>query len=397
MYVITSLKESRTLLRIFFYFRNGGKIMCQSAAHHYEIVGSFLRPEALKQAREKYEAGTITAAELKTVEDQAIRDLVAKQKEIGLKTISDGEFRRSYWHLDFFWGFKGIEHNVMEQGYLFHGEETRADSARVNGKIQFNPEHPVFEEYRFLTTIADETPIRQSIPAPAQLVAELVRGSNEEKLNDFYPDREVLYQDIAKAYRETILALYDLGCRDVKLDDCTWGMLVDKGFWQTMTNGDYDTQKLQDLYLRLNNAAIADLPEDLHVTTHVCRGNYHSTWATSGGYEPVANTLLGNEAVAAFFLEFDDDRSGDFEPLRYVPEDKQVVLGLVTSKDGKLEDKKSVIARIKEASQYVPLERLSLSPQCGFASTEEGNILTEEEQWAKLKLIIDVANEVWGK
>jgi 5-methyltetrahydropteroyltriglutamate--homocysteine methyltransferase len=371
--------------------------MCQSAAHHYEIVGSFLRPEALKQAREKYEAGTITAAELKKVEDQAIRDLVAKQKEIGLKTISDGEFRRSYWHLDFFWGFKGIEHNVMDQGYLFHGEETRADSARVNGKIQFNPEHPVFEEYRFLTTIADGTPIRQSIPAPAQLVAELVRGSNEEKLNDFYPDREVLYQDIAKAYRETILALYDLGCRDVKLDDCTWGMLVDKGFWQTMTNGDYDTQKLQDLYLRLNNAAIADLPEDLHVTTHVCRGNYHSTWATSGGYEPVANTLLGNEAVAAFFLEFDDDRSGDFEPLRYVPEDKQVVLGLVTSKDGKLEDKKSVIARIKEASQYVPLERLSLSPQCGFASTEEGNILTEEEQWAKLKLIIDVAEEVWGK
>ncbi|MDA9472941.1 5-methyltetrahydropteroyltriglutamate--homocysteine S-methyltransferase [Enterococcus sp. 5H] len=371
--------------------------MCQTAAHHYEIVGSFLRPEELKQAREKFEAGQLTVEQLNAVENEAIRDLVAKQKEVGLKTISDGEFRRSYWHLDFFWGFKGIEHNVMDQGYLFHGEETRADSARVNGKIQFNPTHPVFEEYTFLTTISDGTSIRQSIPAPAQLLAELVRGANEDKLNEFYPDREVLYQDIAKAYRETILALYELGCRDIKLDDCTWGMLVDKNFWETMTNGAYDTQHLQELYLRLNNDAVAELPEDLHVTTHVCRGNYHSTWATSGGYEPVADTLLGNQNVEAFFLEFDDDRSGDFEPLRFVPDEKQVVLGLVTSKDGKLEDKDTLISRIKEASQYVPLDRLSLSPQCGFASTEEGNILTEEEQWAKLGLVIDVANEVWGQ
>lgn len=370
--------------------------MCQAAAHHFEIVGSFLRPEELKKAREDFAAGSISAEELKAIEDQAIRELVEKQKEIGLKFISDGEFRRSYWHLDFFWGFNGVEHNVMDQGYLFHGEETRADSARLSDKIRFNPNHPVFEEYKFLKDLADGLPVRQSIPAPAQLYAELVRGANEEKVNEFYPDREELYQDIATAYRETILALYDLGCRDIKLDDCTWGMLVDKNFWQTMTNGEYDTQAIQDFYLRLNNDALVDLPEDLHITTHICRGNYHSTWATSGGYEPVANTLLGHEDVEAFFLEFDDDRSGNFEPLRFVPEDKQVVLGLVTSKDGKLEDKETVIARINEASQYVPLERLSLSPQCGFASTEEGNILTEEDQWAKLRLVVDVANEVWG-
>lgn len=374
----------------------GNLVMCQHSVQRYEIVGSFLRPESLKKAREEFASGGISGDELKVVEDQAIRDLVAKQKEIGLNVISDGEFRRSYWHLDFFWGFKGIEHNVMNQGYLFHGEETRADSARLTGKISFNQEHPVFEEYEFLTEIADGTPVRQSIPAPAQLLAELVRSSNEEKVNEFYPDRERLYQDIAKAYRETILALYDLGCRDIKLDDCTWGMLVDKNFWTTMTNGEYDTQALQELYLRINNAGIADLPEDLHVTTHVCRGNYHSTWATSGGYEPIADTLLGKQNVETFFLEFDDERSGDFEPLRFVPEDKQVVLGLVTSKDGKLEEKETLVKRIKEASKFVPLERLSLSPQCGFASTEEGNILTEEDQWKKLSLVIDVANEVWG-
>ena len=368
--------------------------MCKGT-NHYEIVGSFLRPQVLKDAREKLEGGQISEKELKVIEDQAIRELVKKQKEAGLAVISDGEFRRSYWHLDFFWGFKGVEHNVMDQGYLFHGEETRADSARLDGLFRFNPEHPVFEEYTFLSEISEGTPIRQSIPAPAQLYAELVRGENELRVNEFYPDREQMYTDIAKAYRETILALYELGCKNIKLDDCTWGMLVDKSFWTSMTNGEYDTKELQSLYLQLNNAAIADLPDDLHVTTHICRGNYHSTWATSGGYEPVGDSLLGQEDVEAFFLEFDDARSGDFEPLRFVPDDKQVVLGLVTSKNGTLEDKEELITRIKEASKYVPLERLSLSPQCGFASTEEGNVLTEEEQWEKIRLVVDVANMVW--
>ncbi|MGY3766293.1 5-methyltetrahydropteroyltriglutamate--homocysteine S-methyltransferase [Vagococcus vulneris] len=369
--------------------------MCQ-LVNHYEIVGSFLRPEKLKEARKAFEANLISESELKQVEDLLITDLINKQKKLGLGYVSDGEFRRSYWHLDFFWGFLGVEHIIKEQGYLFHGEETRADSARLSDKIKFNPHHPVFEEYQFAAALAGDIPVRQSIPAPSQFFAELVRGTNEDTVNQIYPDRNKLYHDISAAYRDTLLTLYKLGCRHIKLDDCTWGMLVDKDFWQTMTNDDYDTSELQELYLQLNNQTIRDLPEDLAVTTHICRGNYHSTWATSGGYEPVAETLFGKEHANAFFLEFDDNRSGNFEPLRYIPEDTHVVLGLVTSKNGNLEDRDAIIARIKEASQYVPLEQLSLSPQCGFASTEEGNILTEDEQWKKLEFIKSIADEIWG-
>ena len=371
-------------------------VMCQKISKH-EIVGSFLRPENLKEAREKFEAGNLSAEGLKAVEDQAIEALVAKQLEVGVAYLSDGEFRRTYWHLDFFWGFIGVERLLHERGYQFHGEETRKDSAWLTGKVTFNPNHPVFEEYTFLAGISGGVPIRHSIPSPSQFFAELVRGINEAKVDEFYPDRAELYADIATAYRETILELYRLGLRHLKLDDCTWGMLVDQNFWKTMAGDDFDTQVLQDLYLRLNNAALVDLPEDLTVTTHVCRGNYHSTWATQGGYEPVAESLFQKENVDAYFLEFDDERSGGFEPLRHIPEGKEVVLGLITSKNGALEDKETIIARIKEASKYVPLERLSLSPQCGFASTEEGNILTEEDQWKKLKLVADISKEVWGK
>lgn len=369
--------------------------MCK-VVNRYEIVGSFLRPEELKAAREKFEAGNLTQAELTKVEDQAIEELVEKQKAAGLEVFSDGEFRRSYWHLDFFWGLNGVEHIVKDQGYLFHGEETRADSAWLNGKVAFNPAHPVFEEFSFLAKFVDPEKIRQSIPAPAQFYSELTREDNDDRIAQFYDNREDLFEDIGNAYRETILHLYKLGARHIKLDDCTWGMLVDTTFWEKMTNGAYDTKALQELYLDLNNRGVRDLPEDLKITTHICRGNYHSTWATSGGYEPVGETLFGHEDAEAFFLEFDDERSGDFSPLRHVPADKTVVLGLITSKDGKLEDKETIINRIKEASQYVPLERLSLSPQCGFASTEEGNILTEEDQWKKLQLVKEITEEVWG-
>ncbi|EAC9448646.1 5-methyltetrahydropteroyltriglutamate--homocysteine methyltransferase, partial [Listeria monocytogenes] len=244
--------------------------MCQSINHH-EIVGSFLRPEPLKKAREAYTEGVISGEELKEVEDQVIKELIAKQKAAGLKVVSDGEFRRSYWHLDFFWGLAGVEHTLMEQGYLFQGEETRADSARLVGKVAFDPSHPVFDEYRFAAQVAEGVPVRQSIPAPAQFYAELVRDTNEAYVDRFYPDREVLFEDIGRAYRETILALYTLGCRQIKLDDCTWGMLVDQNFWQTMTNGSFDPTALQEIYVELNNRALVDLPEDLHVTTHICR------------------------------------------------------------------------------------------------------------------------------
>lgn len=363
----------------------------------YDIVGSFLRTQNLKNAKEGFAEGKITREELTKVEDDEIRKLVAKQKEVGLKAVTDGEFRRSYWHLDFFWGFEGVEHVLMEHGYFFQGEETRADSARLSGKIRFAG-HPFLQHYRFLKEIAgDDVVARQTIPAPAQLYAELVRGENAKEIDKYYSKKEALFEDIAKAYREAILAFYELGCRNIQLDDCTWGMLCDKDFWSVMAGEGYDIEDIKKQYLDLNNAAIVDLPKDLIVTTHVCRGNYHSTWATSGGYDPVAKTLFGGENVSAFYLEYDTDRAGDFTPLKEVSEDKAVVLGLVSSKTGELEDKKKIIYRIKEAAKYIPAKHICLSPQCGFASTEEGNILTEEQQWNKLKLIKEIAEEVWGE
>lgn len=362
----------------------------------FDVVGSYLRPQPLKEAREAFGKGDITREALTKIEDSEIIKLVAKQKEIGLKAVTDGEFRRSYWHLDFFWGFEGVDHVMMDQGYLFHGEETRADSARLSGKIRFK-DHPFLSHYRFLKEAAgDDALARQTLPAPAQFYAELVRGVNELELGKYYSDREEFHRDISKAYREIILAFYELGCRNIQLDDCTWGMLCDKNFWTAMAGAGYEIGQLQELYLRLNNDAITDLPKDLTVTTHVCRGNYHSTWATSGGYDPVAETLFGRENVFAYYLEYDTERAGDFTPLQAVSGDKIVVLGLVTSKSGKLEDKKEIIDRIREAAKYIPEERLCLSPQCGFASTEEGNILTEAEQWRKLEFIREIAEEVWG-
>ncbi len=367
----------------------------ENAPFRADIVGSFLRPARLKEAREKFSQKLISEHELKQLEDEEITKLVSKQREAGLKVATDGEFRRSYWHLDFFLGFEGIEHFVMKQGYLFHGEETRADSARICGKIRFNG-HPFLEHFKFLKEIAsDDVVTRQTIPAPAQFYAELLRGENEQIADEFYPDRSLLIDDLATAYHEVILEFYKLGCRNIQLDDCTWGMLCDKKFWSTIANGDYNTSKLQEIYLELNNKAIRDLPDDLVINTHVCRGNYHSTWATSGGYEPVAENLFGKENVNAYYLEFDTDRAGGFEPLKYVSENKGVVLGLITSKFPQLEDKEQIKARIKEATQYIPLDRLYLSPQCGFASTEEGNILTEEEQWKKIALVCEIAKDVW--
>jgi methionine synthase II (cobalamin-independent) len=366
------------------------------APFRYDMVGSFLRPQSIRTARRQLADGKIGQAQLKAIEDGEIRNLVEKEKKSGLKAVTDGEFRRSYWHLDFFWGFDGVEHNVMEHGYFFHGEETRADSARLCGKIRFTS-HPFLEHYRFLKEAAGNGVIaKQTIPSPAQFYAELTRGDNEKKIGLYYADREALYRDICTAYRRAILAFYEIGCRSIQLDDCTWGMLCDRSFWSRMAGDGYRPEELQQLYLRLNNEAIEDLPDDLTVTTHVCRGNYHSTWATSGGYEPVADALLGGENVSAYYLEFDTERAGDFSPLKKVSDGKLVVLGLISSKTGGLENRETVIRRIHEAAQLIPLDRLCLSTQCGFASTEEGNILTEEAQWRKLQFVKEIAQEVWG-
>lgn len=367
-----------------------------NAPFRFDIVGSFLRPEELKEARQKFERNEITKEELTIIEDKYIKELITKQKESGLQVITDGEFRRSWWHLDFMWGLKGVKKVLADKGYQFKTEETRAESAALTGKIS-GENHPFVEHFKFVKLFEEDGIVaRQTIPAPAQFLAELQRNTGEVPTNSIYPNEDELVEDIAKAYQRVILDLYAAGCRNVQLDDCTWGMFCDTNFWANIPNAEEARKNQSKLFIRVNNLAIANLPEDLVVTTHVCRGNYHSTWASSGGYAPIAEELFGNENVSAYYLEFDDERSGDFEPLKYVSGDKKVVLGLVTSKSPELEDKEFIKNRIKEATQFVPLDRLYLSPQCGFASTEEGNILTEEEQWKKIQLIKEIANEVWN-
>lgn len=365
----------------------------------FDVVGSFLRPAALKAARKQYAAGNIAAADLKQIEDQSIIELIKKEEAAGLQSITDGEFRRSWWHLDFFWGLNGVEKTALDQGYIFNDEETRAETARLSGKIT-GTNHPFVDHFKFLRAhLADPKTAKQTIPAPAQFIAELYRPENIEATNKYYSSEADLIADIAKAYQQVALDLYDAGLRVLQLDDCTWGMLA--GFHAGAKDGtnkidQAEIDKNKELYVNVNNAFIEGLPEDLIVNTHDCRGNYHSTWASAGGYESVAEPLFTREKVHAFFLEYDNDRSGGFEPLAQIQDDQLVVLGLITSKSGELEDKQTVIDRIHEAAKYVPLDRLCLSTQCGFASTEEGNILTEDQQWAKIQLVKDVAEEVWG-
>lgn len=365
---------------------------------HYDIVGSFLRPQRLKEAQRQFKDGQLSTETLTTIQDEEILQLVQKEIEVGLKFVTDGEFRRSWWHLDTFWGFAGIDKVQVSEGYHFHDLDTRPESARISGKIAFTPDHPDLKAFNYLQNItADKEVIaRQSLPSPAQCFAKLVRGEeNLRALNDFYPSQEAAIADLVKAYRKLFLALYEAGCRDLKLDDCTWGMLVDKEFWKNMSTDADDIQKLTELYLSINNRALADLPDDLFVSTHVCRGNYASSWASAGGYESVADSLLARENVKAFYLEFDTPRSGDFSPLEKVHDNQEVVLGLISSKDPALEDEDRLRQRIEEAAQYHDLAELSLSTQCGFASTEEGNKLSEADQWAKIKLVIDTAQQVW--
>lgn len=365
----------------------------------FQHVGSFLRPQAIKDAKKQFAAGEITKVDLRAIEDTEIEKLIKKQAAAGLDYATDGELRRSYWHLDFFWGFGGVKHIHFGEGYRFAHEETRDDSAILNGKLSFDAkQHPFIRDFEFTKSVADKYGVaaKATIPAPAQFYAELVRGVNAKNIRDFYATDDELFADIIKVYHEAILAFYDAGARVIQLDDCTWGMLVDKKFWRTMVGAGFDPELLKNTYLKLNNGAIADLPTDLTINTHVCRGNYHSDWAAQGGYDTVADKLFGQENVATYFLEYDSDRAGGFEPLAKVSGDKNVVLGLVTSKSPVLEDRQLIIDRIHQAAKYLPLDRLWLSTQCGFASTEEGNKLTEADEWRKLALVKSIIEEVWG-
>ncbi|HJA47421.1 MAG TPA: 5-methyltetrahydropteroyltriglutamate--homocysteine S-methyltransferase [Candidatus Limosilactobacillus excrementigallinarum] len=365
----------------------------------YDIVGSFLRPEKLKNAREKFNNGEISHDELTEVENYAIIDLIKQEEAVGLKAVTDGEFRRSYWHLDFFWGLQGVKHVNLEHGYFFHDEETRNDSAQIIGNIS-GENHPFVEHFKFVQDhVTPGIQVKQTIPAPAQFLEELIRPENQASVKNAYASLDELDHDVAAAYHQVIEDLYAAGCRTLQLDDCTWGIAVNNFANLKKKDPNADTSQLKELqerFLKVNNAAIADLPADLTINTHVCRGNYHSTWAAAGGYGPVADTLLAQENVQAFYLEYDSDRAGGFEPLAKVPEDKYVVLGLVTSKSGELEDRETIIKRIHEAAKFHPLDKLCLSPQCGFASTEEGNILTVEQQWNKIKFVKEIAADVWN-
>lgn len=360
----------------------------------YDFVGSFLRPQALKDAKESFKEGKITSEEYDKVANEKITKLVKKQKELGFHAITDGEFRRTFWHLDFMWGFDGVEHEDTGNGVPFNAELAVLDDTYLVGKFKAKP-HPFVEYFRFLKQFEDENTVaKYTIPAPAQTFLQFIVSTNIESTRKFYETDDELIEDIAAAYRDVIRQFYDAGCRNLQLDDCSWGSAMGDG----ATGGAFgkSIEEFKAQLLKVNNLALENKPEDMVITSHICRGNYHSTFFSSGAYDPVADYVFAKENVNALLLEYDDERSGGFEPLAKVSSDKKVVLGLITTKSPKLENKEEVIKRIHEAAKYIPLDRLCLSPQCGFASCEIGNKLTEEEQWAKLKLVKEIAEEVWG-
>src|ERR1700693_5186412 len=360
-------------------------------------VGSLLRPPRIKEARPRLEKGEISADDLRKVEDMEIEKVVHKQAAIGLKLATDGEFRRSWWHFDFLSHLTGCEMFHPETGIQCAGVETRHDAVRVIGKLDFPDSHPMLDHFRFLKKHAEIAHVmpKMTIPSPAVLH---FRGGRKSISRDVYPDLEVFYEDLARTYRKAVKAFYDAGCRYLQFDDTVWAYLCSQDELNKVRARGESADNLQQIYARIINYAIAERPADMVITTHVCRGNFRSTWISSGGYEPVAQTMLAGTNYDGYFLEYDSERAGGFEPLRSLPQGNKIVGGGgIHSRSGQLENKDDVKRRLEEASKYAPLDQLALSPQCGFASTEEGNILTEEEQWAKLKLAVDVAKEVWGK
>jgi len=356
-------------------------------------VGSLLRTTPLKEVRAKVAKGEVSAAQLKAVEDREIEKIIKKQEEVGLQFATDGEFRRSWWQFDFFKGLDGVELYSTGKGIIFAGVETKAESVRTVGKIGFSG-HPHITDFKFVKDHTRVTP-KMTIPAPGVLHFRQGRQSISKSL---YPDLDAFFHDLAEAYRKAVRAFYNAGCRYLQLDDTTWSMMCDqRELAHSRERGD-EPEKLPRIYARMIEHAIKDRPADMVVTMHSCRGNFRSTWIAEGGYEPIAEVMFNETPLDGYFLEYDTERSGGFEPLRFFPKgNKQIVLGLVTSKSGTLENKDAIKRRIDEATKYVALDQICLSPQCGFASTEEGNVLAEDEQWAKLRMIVELADEVWGK
>ena len=356
-------------------------------------VGSYLRTPAIHEARAKRDKGQISAAELKKIEDQEIPKVIKKQEEVGLQCTTDGEYRRMFWHYDFYDGLDNVEIYEMDHGIQFQGVQTKPKGIRITGKIGFSS-HPMLDHFKF---VKDHTKVmpKMCIPSPTVLHFRLEPNAVTDKKT--YPNNDAIFSDLSAAYRKAVKAFYDAGCRYLQFDDTVWAYLCSQEELQKSRDRGDNPEGLQQIYARIINYALAERPADMVITTHVCRGNFRSTWISEGGYEPVAETLFGKVNYDGYFLEYDTERAGGFEPLRFVPKgNKQIVLGLVTSKSGTLEKKEDIKARIKEAEKFVALDQLCLSPQCGFASTEEGNVLTEDAQWAKMKMIVDLSKEVWG-
>jgi 5-methyltetrahydropteroyltriglutamate--homocysteine methyltransferase len=355
-------------------------------------VGSLLRPAALKEARLKRDRLEIGADQLREIENREIDKIIKKQEEVGLKSITDGEFRRAFWNYDFLGKLDGVEAYLGERKIKFQGVNPRPMMLRVIGKLGSFGGHPMLEHFRFVKEHTKQTP-KMTIPSPSSLHFRYGRSAVPEAI---YPDMNEFYRDLGQAYRKAVKAFADVGCRYIQLDEVNFTYLCDPALRKQVSDRGDDVERLPHIYADMINAAIADAPADMMTAMHLCRGNFQSTFVASGGYEPVGEILFNAINIQAYFMEYDSDRAGGFEPLRFVPKGKFVVLGLVTSKFGKLETKDELKRRIDEAAKFIPLDQLCLSPQCGFASTEEGNILADEEQWAKLARIVEVANEVWG-
>jgi 5-methyltetrahydropteroyltriglutamate--homocysteine methyltransferase len=363
-----------------------------TAPFRADHVGSFLRSLELKAARAKREAGEITADQLKALEDREIETLIAKQAEVGLKLATDGELRRKWWHYDFFFGLDGIERYQLRNDLGFHGVQAIADGIRVADRIDFST-HPFLDHFKFLRANT-KTVAKMTIPAPTVLHFRLERDG---VTSSAYKDRDDILEDLGKAYSKAVHAFYQAGCRYLQFDDTAFAYLCSAEEMAKAKTRGINTERVARQYAGVVNAALKNKPADMVITTHICRGNFRSTWIASGGYEPVAEILFGGTNYDGYFLEYDSERAGGFEPLRFVPKGKKrVVLGLITSKTGELESRDVIKRRIEDATKYVALDQCCLSTQCGFASTEEGNVLSEAQQWAKLREVVAIANEVWG-
>jgi 5-methyltetrahydropteroyltriglutamate--homocysteine methyltransferase len=359
--------------------------------HRADHVGSLLRSPRLKEARSQHAAGQLSDAALKEIEDAEIKTIIAKQEEVGLSSVTDGEFRRAYWHFDFLAGLDGVE-MVEAEGIKFAGVTSKAEAPFVKGKLG-SKHHPQIAHFEFLKANTKRTP-KMTIPSPSMLH---YRGGRKMIDRTVYPTMEEFYHDLGQAYKRVVQDFYAAGCRYLQLDDCSFAYLCDPAQRKMLSDRGDDPDHQGEIYAGMINTALEGRPSDLVITTHVCRGNFRSTFIASGGYEPIADLLFNKVNVDGYFLEWDSDRAGGFEPLRFLPKGKTVVLGLITSKTGEIENRDFVKRRIDEATKYASLDQLCLSPQCGFASTEEGNVLAEDEQWAKLRLVTELAGEVWGR